>query len=93
VSQTRIEGGGNDQGHIDERNMRFDRLVSNASSYMSAMRLTHVPQRPRLRRTSPESAGFRAGPTFGAGACGGIYGSDLREAHDWTRSISKVSLR
>jgi hypothetical protein len=44
VSQIRIEGGGNDQDHIDARYMRFDQLVSNASLYMPAMHLMHVPQ-------------------------------------------------
>ena len=42
VSQSRTEGGGYGAAHIDNRNMNFDRLVSNAPKVMSAMHLMQV---------------------------------------------------
>ena len=42
VSQIRTEGGGYGAAHIDNWNMNFDRLVSNAPKVMSAMHLMQV---------------------------------------------------
>jgi len=58
VSQSRTEGGGYGAAHIDRLNMDFDRLVSNAGDYMSAMHFSEGDARSIVTglRTSETSA-------------------------------------
>lgn len=63
VSQTWTEGGGYGASHIDQANMDFDHLVSNAPADMSAMRLAQV--RSALLPYDHGAVRKRYGPALG----------------------------